>query len=420
MEVEVPKNWYNIIPDLPRPVPPPRDPPGAEFSRIELLLRILPREVIRLETSVERFVKIPEEVREALEELGRPTPLLRARRLEEKLRTPARIYYKYEGVLPTGSHKVNTAVAQAFYAAEEGVEGLSTETGAGQWGSALALGAAMYGLKALVFMVRCSYYQKPYRRVLMKLYGADVVPSPSGLTETGRRVLREDPDSPGSLGVAISEAIEYALEKGWRYAIGSVFNAVLVHQSVIGLEAKAQMELLGEGPDVVVGCVGGGSNFAGLAYPFIGEELAKGRVERRYVAVTPREVPKFTRGQYKYDYPDKACMLPLIKMHSLGKDFTPPPIYSGGLRYHGVAPTLSILVEEGLVEPREYEQDEVFAAAKLFAETEGFLPAPETAHAVKAVIDEALEARRKGEERVILFCFSGHGLLDLSSYEAYV
>jgi len=415
----LPDRWYNIVPDLPEPLPPPRRPDGSVISPGELEA-IFPKALIEQEVSTERWVPIPEELRRIYLEMGRPTPLFRARRLEEALDTPARIYYKYEGVLPTGSHKINTALAQAYYNRLEGVRRLTTETGAGQWGSALALAGAVFGLKVRVYMVRVSYEQKPYRRIVMQVYGAEVVPSPSPYTEAGRRILEQDPDNPGSLGIAISEAIEDALKhEDTKYSLGSVLNHVLLHQTIIGQEAKRQLEELGEYPDVVIGAVGGGSNYAGLAYPFIADRLA-GKTETRFIAVEPRAAPSMTRGEYRYDYGDTAGLTPLLKMHTLGHRYIPPPIHAGGLRYHGVAPTLSILVRHGIVEPVAYRQTEVFEAAVRFARLEGIIPAPESAHAVKAAIDEAIRARKEGEEKVILFNLSGHGLLDLKGYQDYL
>ncbi len=415
----LPDRWYNIVPDLPEPLPPPRRPDGSIVSPKDLE-PIFPRALIEQEVSTERWIPIPEELRRVYLELGRPTPLFRARRLEEALDTPARIYYKYEGVLPTGSHKINTALAQAYYNRLEGVRRLTTETGAGQWGSALALAGAVFGLKVRVYMVRVSYEQKPYRRIVMQVYGAEVVPSPSPYTEAGRRILEQDPDNPGSLGIAISEAIEDALKhEDTKYSLGSVLNHVLLHQTVIGQEAKRQLEELGEYPDVVIGAVGGGSNYAGLAYPFVADRLA-GKTETRFIAVEPRAAPSMTRGEYRYDYGDVAGLTPLLKMHTLGHRYIPPPIHAGGLRYHGVAPTLSMLVKHGIVEPVAYSQTEVFKAAVEFARIEGIIPAPESAHAVKAAIDEALRAKKEGEPRVILFNLSGHGLLDLKGYQDFL
>ena len=415
----VPKYWYNIVPDLPEKPAPPLRPDGTPLPPSDLY-RLFPRTIVEQETSTQKYIEIPSTVRETYIELGRPTPLLRAKRLEEALSTPAKIYYKYEGVLPTGSHKINTAVAQAYYASREGVERLTTETGAGQWGSALALAGSLYGIKIRVYMVRVSYEQKPYRRTLMQVYGAEVVPSPSRLTETGRRILEKDPDNPGSLGIAISEAIEDALTTPkTKYSLGSVLNSVLLHQTVIGLETREQLKRMGVEPDYLVASVGGGSNFAGFTYPFIKEVLEK-KKDYHVVAVEPKAAPTMTRGVYRYDYGDSAGLTPLLKMHTLGHRFIPPPIHAGGLRYHGIAPSLSILLNHGLVKPVAYGQVEVFEAATLFARNEGIVPAPESAHAVKAVIDLALEAKKRGEERVIVFNLSGHGLLDLAGYEAYL
>jgi tryptophan synthase beta chain len=415
----VPEFWYNIIPDLPKPLSPPLLPDGRVPPR-EMFERLFAKSLVEQEFSYERFVRIPEAVRSALISLGRPTPLIRARRLEELLGTKARIYYKYEGVLPTGSHKVNTAVAQAYYNSVEGVERLSTETGAGQWGSALSLAGALFKLKVRVFMVRSSYEQKPYRRVLMELYGAEVIPSPSRLTKVGLSVLERDPSHPGSLGIAISEAIEDVLsDERARYSLGSVLNHVLLHQTVIGLEALNQLEEFGEElPDYVIGCVGGGSNYAGLAYPFLRFKLS-GKKDIRFIAVEPRACPSLTRGVYTYDYGDTAGLTPLLKMYTVGHRYKVPPIHAGGLRYHGDAPSLCLLASEGLVEARAYHQREVFEAGAIFARTEGIVPAPESAHAVKAAIDIALEAK-DGESPVILFNLSGHGLLDLQGYLEYL
>jgi len=420
IEEFVPKYWYNILPDLPKPLPPPRLPDGSVPPR-SMFERLFPRSLVDQEISQERFIKIPEEIRETLISLGRPTPLIRARRLEQYLKTPARIYYKFEGVLPTGSHKVNTAVAQAYYNKIEGIERVSTETGAGQWGSALSLAGALFGLKVRVFMVRSSYEQKPYRRVLMELYGAEVISSPSNITKFGRSVLEKDPNNPGSLGIAISEAIEDVLsDEKARYSLGSVLNHVLLHQTIIGLEAKKQLEEIGERePDYVVGCVGGGSNFAGLSYPFIHDRL-RGKSNTRFLAVEPKACPSLTRGVYTYDYGDTAGLTPLLKMYTVGHRYRVPMIHAGGLRYHGDAPTLCLLVAEKIIEAVAYHQTEIFEAGKIFARAEGIVPAPESAHAVKAVIDLALEARKKNEEMVILFNLSGHGLLDLQGYKEYL
>jgi tryptophan synthase beta chain len=418
----VPKYWYNIVPDLPEPLPPLIKADRSPVKPHELAA-IFPKSLIEQEFSTDRFIAIPEELRELYVELGRPAPLLRAARLERYLETPAKIYYKYEGVLPTGSHKVNTALAQAFYNKLDGFSRLVTETGAGQWGSALALAGSIFGLRVRVYMVRASYDQKPYRRILMQLYGAEVVPSPSPYTEFGKRVLSQYPDHPGSLGIAISEAIEDAvINPGTRYSLGSVLNHVLLHQTVIGLEALEQLELIGEElPDYIVGCVGGGSNFAGLSYPIYYEAIVRNRKRSaKFIAVEPKAVPSMTRGVYTYDYGDTAGLTPLLKMYTVGHRYTPPPIHAGGLRYHGVAPTLALLVKHNVVKPVAYHQSEVFRAAQLFAQLEGVAPAPETAHAVKAVIDIALEAKKRGEKAVILFNMSGHGLLDLSGYQEYL
>lgn len=418
----VPDGWYNILPDLPEPLPPMVKPSGEPVKPEELEV-LFPKALIKQEFAEERFIPIPEELRQLYIEMGRPTPLLRAYRLEKHLNTPARIYFKYEGVLPTGSHKVNTALAQAYFNMLEGVKRLTTETGAGQWGSALSLAGSLFRLSVRVYMVRASYEQKPYRRVLMQLYGAEVVPSPSTLTKSGRAVLDREPNHPGSLGIAISEAIEDAVTTpGTRYSLGSVLNHVLLHQTIIGLEALKQLELVGEElPDYVIGCVGGGSNFAGISYPFYHHSIVRGgKRDAKFIAVEPRAVPSMTRGEYTYDYGDTAGLTPLIKMYTVGHRYTPPPIHAGGLRYHGVAPTLALLVRNGAVKPVAYHQTEVFEAARMFAQIEGIVPAPETAHAVKAVIDLALEAKKSGERIVVLFNMSGHGLLDLAGYREYL
>ena len=415
----VPEYWYNIVPDLPEKLDPPRAPDGSVVPK-EMFYRLFAKELVEQEFSQNRYIKIPEDVRETLIRLGRPTPLLRARNLERYLDTPAEIYYKYEGVLPTGSHKINTALTQIYYNKIEDIERVSTETGAGQWGSALALSGALFGVKIRVFMVKASYLQKPYRRILMELYGAEVYPSPSNITKFGRSILEKEPDHPGSLGIAISEAIEDVLsyEKA-RYSLGSVLNHVLLHQTIIGLEAQKQLEELGKYPDYVVGAVGGGSNYAGLAYPFLRDRLS-GKTETRFIAVEPRACPSMTRGEYRYDFGDTAMLTPLIKMYTVGHRYKVPPIHAGGLRYHGAAPTLSLLVHKGFVEPVAYHQTEVFEAGRIFSRTEGFVPAPESAHAVKAVIDLALEAKKRNEKIVIVFNLSGHGLLDLAGYQEYL
>lgn len=417
-----PRAWYNILPDLPEPLPPMIKPNGEPVKPLELET-LFAKELVRQEFSGERFIKIPQELIEIYLELGRPTPLIRARRLEERLKTPAKIYFKYEGVLPTGSHKVNTAVAQVYYNKIEGIRRLTTETGAGQWGSALGLAGALFGVKIRVYMVRASYNQKPYRRTLMQIYRAEVIPSPSTYTNVGKVILEKNPDHPGSLGIAISEAIEDAVSsQGTKYCLGSVLNHVLLHQTVIGLEAMKQLEYFGEDlPDYVVGCVGGGSNFAGIAYPFYYNSIVKGvKKDVKLIAVESRAVPSMTKGIYEYDYGDTARLTPLLKMYTVGHYYTPPPIHAGGLRYHGTAPTLALLVNHGLVKPIAHGQVEVFEAARYFAETEGILPAPESAHAIKTVIDIALEARKRNERICVLFNLSGHGLLDMQGYLDYI
>ncbi len=416
-ENEMPKSWYNVVPDLPEELPPPLHPVTKEPIKPEDMEPIFPKALIEQEMSKERWIRIPKEVRD-IYAIWRPTPLIRAERLEKVLKTPARIYFKYEGVSPPGSHKPNTAVAQAYYNAKEGVERLTTETGAGQWGSALCFATKLFDLRCTVYMVKVSYNQKPYRRVLMETWGGEVVPSPSDRTEVGRRILEKDPDNPGSLGIAISEAIEDAVKnENTKYSLGSVLNHVLLHQTVIGLEAKKQLESIGEKPDVIVGCVGGGSNFAGLCYPFIGDARKEGI---RIIAVEPKACPTLTEGLYKYDYGDTAGLTPLLKMYTLGHDFIPPPIHAGGLRYHGDAPTLCLLVKHGIIEARAVKQIPTFEAGVTFARAEGIVPAPETNHAIRVVIDEALKAREEGEEKVILFNFSGHGLLDLKAYDDFL
>ena len=415
-EEEIPRFWYNILSDL-GGIPPMMDPRTKEPLSTDALTVLFPKECVRQEASKERRIEIPEEVREQYIRIGRPTPLYRAKRLEEYLKTPAKIFFKREDVTPTGSHKLNTALAQAYYARQEGTERLTTETGAGQWGSALSYAGAMFNLNILVFMVRVSYNQKPYRKFVMKLYGAEVVPSPSDRTEVGKRFLKEDPEHPGSLGIAISEAIEVAVkDEKSKYSLGSVLNHVLLHQTVIGLEVLEQLRRLELKPDVMIGCVGGGSNFAGFTFPAIGRVLRGEEKGMRFVAAEPVACPSMTKGEYRYDFGDTARTTPLLKMFTLGCDFVPPPIHAGGLRYHGAAPTVSLLKKEGVIESVAYPQEEVFKAAKLFAELEGLIPAPETSHAVKAAIDEALKAKKEVKERVIVFNYSGHGLLDLVGY----
>ncbi|ALM74172.1 TrpB-like pyridoxal phosphate-dependent enzyme [Thermococcus barophilus] len=417
---EMPKKWYNILPDLPEPLAPPLDPETDKPINPEKLKRIFAEELVKQEMSSKRFIEIPEEILEVYIKIGRPTPLFRATHLEKALKTPARIYFKYEGATITGSHKINTALAQAYYAKNQGIERLVTETGAGQWGTALSLAGTLFGLKIRVYMARASYQQKPYRKILMQTYGAEIYPSPSDRTTIGRKFLAQDPNHPGGLGIAISEAIEDVLnDENARYSLGSVLNHVLMHQTIIGEEARLQMELLDEEPTTIVGCVGGGSNFAGLAYPFV-RDVLKGKAGYEFYAIEPRAAPSMTRGVYTYDYGDSGRLTPKIKMHTLGHTYYVPPIHAGGLRYHGLAPTLSILINHGIVKPKAYHQTEIFEAAVLFARTEGIVPAPESAHAVKGVIDLALKAKENGEKKVILFNLSGHGLLDLKGYEDFL
>ena len=417
---DLPQRWYNILPDLPEPLPPPLDPETNKPINPKKLERIFAQELVKQEMSGENFIDIPSEIREIYLKIGRPTPIFRATNLEKALNTPARIYFKYEGETITGSHKINTAVAQAYYAKKQGIERLVTETGAGQWGTALSVAGSLLGLKIRVYMARASYIQKPYRKILMKVYGAEVYPSPSNRTEVGRKFLKEDPEHPGGLGIAISEAIEEVLkDEKARYSLGSVLNHVLMHQTVIGQEAKLQMEKIGEEVDTLVGCVGGGSNFSGFIYPFARDVLHR-KKNYEFYAVESRAAPSMTRGLYTYDYGDSGRLTPKIKMHTLGHTYYVPPIHAGGLRYHGLAPTLSILIKHGIVKPIAYHQREVFDAAILFARSEGIVPAPESAHAVKGVIDLALEAKKRGEKKVILFNLSGHGLLDLQGYEDYL
>ncbi|HTD78072.1 MAG TPA: TrpB-like pyridoxal phosphate-dependent enzyme [Chloroflexota bacterium] len=418
-ESEIPTHWYNLVADLTNPPAPVLHPGTGQPVGPADLAPLFPMALIGQEVSQDKTVEIPDEVRDVYR-LWRPTPLFRARRLERAIDTTAHIYYKYEGVSPAGSHKPNTAVAQAYYNKAEGIRRLTTETGAGQWGSALAFACALFGLECTVYMVNASYQQKPYRRSMIQTYGAEVFPSPSDRTNAGRKVLAEHPDSPGSLGIGISEAVEDAgTHDDAHYAVGSVLNHVLLHQTVIGQEALKQMDRAGEYPDVVIGCVGGGSNFAGLAFPFVGDKLRQGRATR-ILAVEPEACPSLTRGTYAYDFGDTAGLAPLVKMHTLGHSFVPPAIHAGGLRYHGAAPLLSQLVEEGVVQASAYAQKSVFEAGIQFARSEGIIPAPESAHAIRATIDEALSAREAGERRVILFNLSGHGHFDMGAYDAYL
>jgi tryptophan synthase beta chain len=419
-ETDLPRSWYNIGADSPLPPTPVLRPDNLEPVTPDFLSVLFPMELIQQEVSTERFIPIPEEVRE-IYKLYRPTPLLRARRLEAALGTPAHIYYKNESVSPAGSHKPNTAIPQAFFNKKGGTKALTTETGAGQWGSALALACNFFDLDLEVYMVKVSYQQKPYRRVMMQTYGAQVFASPTDRTNYGRSVLGEHPDSPGSLGIAISEAVEVAATSGGvkKYSLGSVLNHVLTHQSVIGEEALKQMDLANEYPDVVIGCVGGGSNFAGIAFPFLRENLKDGQ-RTRLLAVEPLAAPTLTKGVYTFDYGDSARMAPVVKMHTLGHNFVPPAIHAGGLRYHGMAPRLSSFYDAGLIEAIAVKQIAAFEAAVQFARTEGIVPAPESAHAIRAAIDEALDAKVKGDRRVILFNLSGHGNFDMGAYESYL
>ena len=417
-ESRIPKAWYNLQADLPKPLPPVLHPGTKKPVGPDDLAPLFPMELIMQEVTRERDVPIPGPVRDVYRQ-WRPSPLYRARRLEKALQTPARIYYKYEGVSPAGSHKPNTAVPQAFYNREAGIRKLVTETGAGQWGSSLSFAGALYGIEVQVFMVRVSYDQKPYRRALMETYGAKCVASPSNLTNAGRTILAQRPDHPGSLGIAISEAVEIAAQNDdTKYALGSVLNHVLLHQTIIGQEAIEQLEMAGDYPDVIVGCTGGGSNFAGIAFPFIGVQLRGGK-KVDVVAVEPAACPSLTRGRYAYDFGDTAHLTPLTKMHTLGSTFTPPGFHAGGLRYHGMAPMVSHLQELGLIRSIAYPQSKVFDAGVQFARAEGIIPAPESCHAIRAAIDEALKCKATGEAKTILFCLTGHGHFDMASYDKY-
>jgi tryptophan synthase beta chain len=419
-ESEIPERWYNILPDLPEPPSPYMHPATLQPMGPDDLAPLFPMALIGQEVSTERWIEIPDQVRD-IYKIWRPTPLYRADRLEKALDTPARIYFKYEGVSPAGSHKPNTAVPQAYYNAMEGTKRLATETGAGQWGSALAFAGTFFDMEIAVYMVKVSYDQKPMRRAMMEAWGASVVPSPSDRTGAGRAIRDRDKDSPGSLGIAISEAVEDAATRDdTHYSLGSVVNHVLLHQTVIGQEAKIQMEKAGDYPDVVIGCVGGGSNFAGLAYPFLADRLSGERPATRFLAAEPAACPTLTRGIYAYDFGDAVGMGPVVPMHTLGHNFVPDPIHAGGLRYHGDAPSLCLLVKHGLVEARAYHQNECFAEAVRFARSEGFIPGPEPSHAIRAVVEEAAAAREAGEQRVILFNLSGHGHFDLGAYDAYL
>lgn len=417
-EQDLPTAWYNLQADFPQPLPPVLHPGTKQPVGPDDLAPIFPMALIMQEVSQDRWIEIPQEIRDALA-IWRPTPLVRATNLERELKTPARIYFKDESHSPAGSHKPNTAIAQAFYNKQEGINRLTTETGAGQWGSALSFASKIFDIQCKVYMVKVSYHQKPYRRSMMQLWGGDVTPSPSEETEAGRQILAADPDTPGSLGMAISEAVEAAVTRDdTKYSLGSVLNHVLLHQTVIGLEAEKQFEAIGDSPDVVIGCCGGGSNFAGLAFPFVAQKV-KGK-DIRFVGAEPCSCPTMSHGEYRYDFGDTTMLTPLIKMHTLGHSFVPPGIHAGGLRYHGMAAMVSHAIDLGLIEPAEFHQTECFEAAQLFAATEGTIPAPETSHAIRAAINEAIRCREEGKEECIVFNFSGHGICDLAAYDKYL
>ncbi|MFP3904201.1 MAG: TrpB-like pyridoxal phosphate-dependent enzyme [Armatimonadota bacterium] len=417
-ESEMPTAWYNIQPDLPAPLAPPINPQTGEPVGPDDLAPIFPMELIMQEVSMDPWVEIPDDIMDVYKK-WRPSPLHRAYALEEELGTPARIYFKNESVSPPGSHKPNTAVAQAYYNKQAGVERITTETGAGQWGSALSFACALFDMECRVYMVRCSYDQKPYRRIMMETWDAECIPSPSDRTESGRKVLADDPDTPGSLGIAISEAVEDAAKSDEaKYSLGSVLNHVMLHQTIVGLELKKQLAMAGETLDTIVGCVGGGSNFAGAAFPFVKDKLDGQDID--IIATEPTACPTLTRAPYSYDFGDTAQLTPLLKMHTLGHQFVPPPIHAGGLRYHGMAPLVSLLVSQEIIEPRALEQNDCFESAVMFARTEGFLPAPETSHAIHGAVQEALKCRETGEEKCIVIAYSGHGHFDLGAYEAYL
>lgn len=417
---DIPKHWYNIAADSPVPLPPPLNPATNEPMDPRALEAIFPKNLIEQEISQDRYIDIPDEVREAYIMLNRPSPLVRAVRLERMLKTPAKIFYKREDLSPCGSHKPNTAVPQAYYNMKAGTEHITTETGAGQWGMSLALACSMFNMGCKVFMVRVSHDSKPYRRYAMETYGAKVYASPSKETKFGRELLEKDPDNPGSLGIAISEAIEMAVhDRNTKYSLGSVLNHVMLHQTVIGQELIKQLEMADIVPDHMIGCVGGGSNFAGFAFPLLAQKI-KGKIETDFVAAEPVSVPSLSKGDYRYDFGDTAGMTPLLKMYTLGHDFMPSPIHAGGLRYHGMAPTVSLMKDLGYVRAVAVEQNDTFAAGLRFANSEGVIPAPESTHAIAAAIDLAMEAKRKNEEKVIVFNLSGHGLLDMAAYEKYL
>jgi tryptophan synthase beta chain len=418
-ENDIPKQWYNIQADLKTPLDPPLHPQTKQPITSDDLKAIFPMELIRQEASTDRYITIPSEVRE-IYRIWRPSPLYRARRLEKALNTPAEIYYKWEGGSPSGSHKPNSAVAQAYYNKKEGIERLVTETGAGQWGSALAFSTQLFGISCRIYMVKCSYEQKPYRRILMQTWGAEVFPSPTTLTNAGREILKKDPHTTGSLGISISEAVEdAATHDNTNYALGSVLNHVVLHQTVIGLELKKQFEILGKYPDILCGCVGGGSNFGGTAFPFVQDKIRGKNPDLKVVSVEPLACPTLTRGEFRYDYGDTAGLTPLLKMYTLGHDFIPSAIHAGGLRYHGDSPLLSKLTKDGYMDALAYTQQEIFEAAMLFTRTEGLIPAPESAHAIRAAIDFARISKKKNEKKIIVFTNSGHGHFDLAAYDDY-
>lgn len=417
---EIPTHYYNIAPDLPQPLDPPLHPGTKNPVTPEDLAPIFPKSIIEQEMSQESMIEIPEEVRQAYK-LYRPSPLIRAEALEKKLGTPAKIYYKYEGVSPVGSHKLNTALPQVYYNKKDGTKRLTTETGAGQWGSAVSFACNYFGLEAMVYMVKISFEQKPYRKTMMRLFGAKVVSSPSNITESGKKFNQDDPNTSGSLGMAISEAVEDAVGRDdSKYCLGSVANHVLLHQTIIGQEAIKQMEMAGDYPDIIIGCHGGGSNFAGISFPFLRDKLLGKKPNLRAIAVEPKSCPTLTEGKFGYDFGDSAGLTPLYPMYSLGKDFKPSPIHAGGLRYHGAAPLVSALKKQGIIEAIAYDQKEIFEAAVIFAKSQGIIPAPESAHAIKSAIDEALKCKETGEAKVILFNLSGHGHFDMSAYENYL
>ncbi|MGO9387441.1 MAG: TrpB-like pyridoxal phosphate-dependent enzyme [Methanobacterium sp.] len=417
-EKDVPKKWYNIVADL--PVEPPMPSQTEDGKQLENLPKIFSKGVLEQEMSAERWIKIPKEIRNVYKKVGRPNPLFRAKGLEEYLDTPAKIYYKREDLSPTGSHKLNTAIAQAYYAKQDGIKRLTTETGAGQWGSALSLACCLLDMECTVYMVNVSFKQKPYRKTIMQLYNGKVIPSPSNHTEFGKKMLKENPNHPGSLGIAISEAIEDALkDEKVYYSLGSVLNHVMLHQTIIGLETQKQLEKIEESPDIMVACVGGGSNFAGSAFPFIKDKI-NGDLDCRFIAAEPSSCPTLTQGEYKYDFGDTAGLTPLIKMYTLGHDFIPPSVHAGGLRYHGMAPLVALLAHEKIIESRSVSQTNVFESNQIFARTEGVIPAPETGHAIKIGIDEAIKCKKTGEDKNIIINFSGHGLLDLQGYDDFL